>query len=472
MRGKGDFSLGNAGARLGSWLGGKAGDWLGSLFGSGDYSSVKANEPETNSLIVGGKVPRMNPSKGSNQFHVEHKEFLGYVASSNAFQSTEFPINPGLPVTFPWCAPIAGQFTNWTPRGIAAVYVPFVSPLGDNASGQVTLTAQYNVANPPFITQIQASNQEGAVTGRPMDPMIMGMECAEEARIPNAFNVRSGPVGSADPKLYDLCNFQVCVSGTDPDNDGQPIGQLWLTYDLVFQIPTIVETSTDGGMSVFTGHKASATDAHFWETLSGESSNPIAIEAVGSDTLVLKALDPGVYLAVLMMPNTSSSITLAASGAWAAMLNVSAPGAAEITVPFTVSPGTGGAVVESFGTSVLFGVTTAGDVAMSAGFSGVASVWNTTTCYLYVGNVAASPFSALAKVPPPFRKPAQQVAQQLIDVLRGLGLGSPAPLSRITYYEPAEEKKSAVAESDSDCEEVVAVTKADLARMIKAARNT
>lgn len=327
LRGKGDYF-----SDVGSWLGGKAGHLVGSLFGHGDYGPGNSggihsgDKPAVNSMVQGTQVPEVSSSKGgsvSETIRIRHREFVGVVQSSADFASTSFKFQPGLLSTFPWLALIASRYTEWQPLGAVLSYVPRVSPLSTEASGAVTLVAQYNVNLPDYTSDADAQNAMYAATGRPMDGLMMGIECDPGQRVTKTLKIRNGSVGSDPLTLYDLANLQVCVSGCS--SAGTDIGQVYISYEIEFLKPTTLTTSS---LAFGNGYALTGTGTHGdGITPFGGATvvTPLGVESYFktpvSGTAMKFSLPAGTFIAVLSVAvdasfifTGSSNLALAATG--------------------------------------------------------------------------------------------------------------------------------------------------------------
>jgi hypothetical protein len=153
IKGRGDYSLFEAGGRM---LGGLAGKALGSIFGSGAYA-IKGNTLHTNS------VPQFALTKNGNEF--AHREFVmdifsggNLVSGATTFNLQQFIINPASDTLFPWIQQIAENFEMYELLGLIFEYVP---ASGDAVSstnaalGTVIFATQYNSLDAPFTTKRQ-----------------------------------------------------------------------------------------------------------------------------------------------------------------------------------------------------------------------------------------------------------------------------------------------------------------------------
>jgi len=248
LTGKGDFvgDVANAGAALAGkgikWLGSKAKDFVSNLFGFGDYRS---NTMPSRNTLIGGDVPYINSGSvgrtGSLPAVIRHKEMIANIQSSNGLQVTSYPVNPGLPQTFPWMSGMASLYQRYRVRGAVVEFVSLVNSYGGaNVNGPVVLSARYEVTAPPPVSIQEACNSEFAVSGNPMTNLLMAIECDPKMCPVNVLEVRTGPIPAVtSQQLFDHCIIDVLNSG-QLDNTVQ-IGQLWISYEIELELPIDID---------------------------------------------------------------------------------------------------------------------------------------------------------------------------------------------------------------------------------------
>lgn len=240
------------------WLSGRAHDAIKGIVGHGDYQLPGA-PVMYNSMYAGASVTPKFENKGNANL-IQHRESLGVIRSSNAFQRTSLTMNPGLTL-FPWISKIAGAWQRYKFHGAIIEWIPAVSPLSNNAGGRVVLSARYDLSTVPPASIQEAEVTFGATVGRPMDQMAMPVECKTSMSAVNALNVRFGdlPAG-ANAQFFDHCIVDVCNAGqTDGNSDA---GEVFITYEVEFMFP-IAEHLTNASVQSFAAYApvAAATPA-------------------------------------------------------------------------------------------------------------------------------------------------------------------------------------------------------------------
>lgn len=278
------------------WLSGRAHDAIKGIVGHGDYLMPGA-PIGYNSMYAGASVtPKFANSGNANT--IQHRESLGVIKSSNAFQRTSLTMNPGLTL-FPWISEVAGAWQRYKFHGAIIEWIPAVSPLSVNAGGRVVLSSRYDLSTAPPQSVQEAEVTFGATVGRPMDQMAMPIECKASLNAVNALNVRFGdlPTG-ANAQFFDHCIVDVCNAGqTDGTSDA---GEVFITYEIEFIMP-IAEHLSNASVSSCVLYSPITTAEPFgtpgspsssWVKRSGNNL-PISISTTAATmTVDLDALQP------------------------------------------------------------------------------------------------------------------------------------------------------------------------------------
>lgn len=230
-----------AGIKKGAgWLTDKAASLLKSLIGSGDYI---AGEAPTENGHVMGAMPTMVGTGNEPCLVIEDVKEVGKLTATDVFKRTSYDIQPGLggnDALFHWLPSIARKFESYTIEAGVFLYKPLVSPLQDAASGDLAMVVVYDVNDEPPQNMSQCLNTYMAVGGRPMDAMMMALECAPSQTQTRIKYIRgSEPEASldADHNLYDWGVLHVCQEGQPTSTVGQTVGRLYITYKIKFYKP-------------------------------------------------------------------------------------------------------------------------------------------------------------------------------------------------------------------------------------------
>lgn len=233
-----------------SALGGGIGRWLGqgigSIFGSGDYQ-LAGSAPSYNVLTNGKQIPKFSSTSATNI--VCHREYLGDIQGTSAFNNTLYPLNPGINTTFPWLSTIAQNYQEYKFHGIVFEFRPLITDfVTSGAPGVVVMATNYNADSPVYATKQAMENSEFAVSVKPTIGLMHGVECEMAQTILPQRYVRTGPVPAGqDYRLYDYGNFQFATQS----NPLQDLGELWVSYCVEFFKPILPITS---GGDIRSGH--------------------------------------------------------------------------------------------------------------------------------------------------------------------------------------------------------------------------
>jgi len=243
-----------AGAHAGKWLGNK----LAQLVGFGAYK-VRANSlmPSVK-LSEGQLVPSFADVNIGTR--VRHREFISDITLSGshagAFVNQTFVINPGNSGTFPWLSTIAQNYDQYEIKGMVFEFVSTASEsfTGAIALGQVCLATDYDVTDPAYTSLLEMQNSQYSISSKPSRDMLHPIECDPKQTNNKLLYVRQNvPATTAtDIRDYDFGNFQVAYSGIPTGTTGA-LGQLWVTYDIVFHKPQLSFTSVGGSTGTFFG---------------------------------------------------------------------------------------------------------------------------------------------------------------------------------------------------------------------------
>lgn len=223
------FGNANIGRGIGSWLG----SGVGKIFGSGAYRM------DQNSVwSTGDQCPAMHSQ--SESVILRHREYIGDVSSSILFSNQEYPINPGLPDTFPFLSTIASNFQEYNFKGLV---FEFKSTSADalnstnTALGTIAMAVQYRAGAVAFTTKQQVLNEMWSADSKPSNSFFMPVECAPAECPMEIQYVRTGALGSGDDiKFYDLGKLSVSEVGSQA---AAVVGELWATYEVALRKPVL-----------------------------------------------------------------------------------------------------------------------------------------------------------------------------------------------------------------------------------------
>lgn len=212
---------------------------MGALTGFGDYTvDTNTVAAEATGGAIGGQIPIISNSHCANI--MRHREYVGPVNGSTLpfTIANSIPLNPGLPSSFPWLAPIASCYTRYRWRGVIVEYVPLSCDFSSSGSlGFVALATQYNPLDAAFTDKRQMLNHEFSTEIKPSKVGVHPIECAKNQLSIDEYFVRSGPISSgSDIRFYDTGTVTVATGGNAVNTQ---VGDLWITYEIEFYQPKL-----------------------------------------------------------------------------------------------------------------------------------------------------------------------------------------------------------------------------------------
>lgn len=292
----GMFGNANMGRGIGRWLG----SGIGSIFGSGDYTMV-GSSPSYNVMTNGAQIPKFDTSRQTNV--VCHREYLGDILGTAAFNLSSYPINPGMSQTFPWLSTVASSYQEYKFHGLVFEFRSLVTDfVTGGAPGAIVMATNYNADAPTYVSKQQMENSEFAVATKPTVNLMHGVECADNQTIlPQRF-IRNGsvPVGQ-DLRLYDMGKFQLATV----TNPVQNLGELWVSYCVELFKPILPDSSPVPGVGFHT-NRAFVSSANPLGTVQIFAVGGLDVTASLS-TLTIRSADPGTkYLVTFNWYGTAS----------------------------------------------------------------------------------------------------------------------------------------------------------------------
>lgn len=205
------------------------------LVGMGDY------EVERNSILVpsdADRVPLMHGDQGV--IRVRHREYLKDILSNSRFTNNPITIQPSNYACFPWLSTYAPSFEQYRLLGCVFEFKSLSGAISTSqALGSVTLATQYNVGVNSFATKSQALNHHFGCSTVPSSDLMHAVECKEMYDPYKLYWIRveDAAPGIFDVRLDDYGVLNVIVAGCP--TDGQALGELWVTYDVLLMKPRL-----------------------------------------------------------------------------------------------------------------------------------------------------------------------------------------------------------------------------------------
>jgi len=264
--------------KIGRWLG----SGIGSIFGSGDYEMVGGPSKYN---VLAGSPPQFSSTRSTNI--VCHREYLGDITGTAAFQTTLYPLNPGLAGSFPWLANVAANYQQYRIHGMVFEFKSLITDfVAAGSPGVVVMATNYNADVPGYSSRQQMENSEFAVSVKPTVNLMHMIECASQQTVDPIKFVRTGSVPAGqDLRLYDQGLFQFATQA----NPVIDLGELWVTYCVEFFKPLLVPGVDNQGLHTYRG---AADNAHPLGLVSNIQTGNI-VASIAPTVIAFTGLVPG-----------------------------------------------------------------------------------------------------------------------------------------------------------------------------------
>jgi len=211
------------------------------LKGSGDYRQTSGNALMAGTARAGPQAPSF--SKRERSLVMTHREYLGDLLSGSgapsAFTSATYPLNPGLPATFPFLSQLAQNFVTYRFKSLVFEFRSTSGMVTSNqALGTVCAAAQYNSLEPAFTSKYQLENYVGAASVVPSQNLLIGIECNRKDLPLSHLYVRTSTV-TTDIRLYDMGTFTIATQGIATANCN--LGEVWVSYEVELFQPKLYD---------------------------------------------------------------------------------------------------------------------------------------------------------------------------------------------------------------------------------------
>jgi hypothetical protein len=301
-------AAGPVGGVFGGAAGGTAGSAIADVLGLGDYTIRQ------NSLLLDEGMQVASFGDMNHAVMISHREYIGDItipATPAAFTIQSFPINPGIPKTFPWLNAISACFDQYEICGMLFHYKSTSSDFGTTTSlamGTVIMATDYDSADANFGSKLEMENAQYSTSCKPSSDCIHAIECDPSLTFAPVKYIRSTDVpNSKDIRLYDQGNFQLATVGLPTGSSGT-IGELWVTYQIKFFKPQL-NSATSALTQVATAATWDGT-ARWGLGLAITAGSSLNISYAGNTVTFGANITPGMYiLQVYQVAFPSAAIT-------------------------------------------------------------------------------------------------------------------------------------------------------------------
>lgn len=295
------------GSSVGSSFGGAISKWL----GAGDYTVAR------NTIIqrASANIPMMHNTGQS--ITVRHREFVGTINGSTGFQvQKSYTINPGVAATFPWLATIASRFQEYEFKGLVFHYVPTSGTFNGSSAalGAVMIQTTYRSTDTPPNNKLEMLNEYCSNETVPFDTMVHPIECDPKENPFSVHYVRSGPIPSGEPLMYDVGTTFVATQGMSTTD---VVGDLWVTYEVELKKP-LVSSPVVTSSQYFSCTYRTPTTSSFFSGTQDNVGGSLPVTAT-SKTITLPPRSGTFYVAVEIF---STGLTHATAVQWTGALTL------------------------------------------------------------------------------------------------------------------------------------------------------
>jgi len=203
----------------------------------------RQNQTRTITDVPLGNSQRMGFNRNTASKTVTKDEYIGDVAGTVAFTTTQFAVNPGQAATFPWLAIEAKQWEKYEFEKLEFYLKPEVTQYTNNAnSGKVILSFDSDASDPPPLNKQEAEDVMPMADGMSYQTVNLNIPKFILQSHHDSFYVRPGNLpGGSDIKTYDLGNLFVSTIG-----QGGPVPnmmELRVRYTCRLMIPILENTA-------------------------------------------------------------------------------------------------------------------------------------------------------------------------------------------------------------------------------------
>jgi hypothetical protein len=206
--------------------------------GKRNDSIYKQSARELNDVPL-GTSQRNGFNKNSGFKIVTKDEYIGEIAGSILYTVTQYPVNPGQAITFPWLSIEALQWEKYEFLQLEFYLKPEVTQYTTSAdSGKVILSFDSDASDAAPATKQQAEDTFPMCDGMPYQTQALVIPKSILKSKTSAFYVRTGNLpGGADIKTYDLGNLFISSIG---QGDAVPsMMELRVRYTCKLMIPVL-----------------------------------------------------------------------------------------------------------------------------------------------------------------------------------------------------------------------------------------
>lgn len=170
---------------------------------------------------------------------VTHTEFISDISSPGSnFNTTSFPINPGMAKTFPWLSGMAAGFESYLFKSLKFHYKP-ICPT--STAGVVSIAVDYDARDNSPANKQMINSYEGTVSCSVWDSIVHSCAGPNLRKFGIQRFTRTGAnPANTDLKTYDIGDLYVASSNTPVT--GTTLGEIWVSYTVDLFTPQMNAT--------------------------------------------------------------------------------------------------------------------------------------------------------------------------------------------------------------------------------------
>lgn len=220
--------------------------------GRGTYGHVTNNLVSSASSTHSNAIPQFaGAGDETGAYTVTHTEYVTDIFGPGVaggevvpFSLQAFPLNPGLTASFQWLSQIAQNYEEYEFVQLIYHYRSTTTDVGNTSTGQcgtVIMACNYNAASANFADKQSMMQYAHANSCKTTEDLTFGIEC-DPSKLSGDQDkyIRTSPVAvNQDLKTYDHGKMQVAVANSPVQYNGQPIGELWVSYKVMLRKPKL-----------------------------------------------------------------------------------------------------------------------------------------------------------------------------------------------------------------------------------------
>jgi len=208
-------------------------------FGMGEQRGILA--PVASGSVQGASRPTITSSStdGDLRVRIRHREYITDVTSSVAFACTQYNINPGLALLFPWLSQLANLFESYLVNGLR---FQFRTESPTSQAGKIMLMADWDALDAAPLSKVAMMQERTKADGPVWVDLDMNCDLADLRKFGVQRYVRGGAApANTDLKTYDVGTLNVATQGV---TNTPTIGELWVEYDIELITPNTSPQAT------------------------------------------------------------------------------------------------------------------------------------------------------------------------------------------------------------------------------------